>query len=71
MRSRLLGTTQLYDIEQNPAETRNVAASHPEVVAEHRKRIALLTRQLGTTKAIDSKLSEDDEERLRALGYIE
>ena len=61
----------LYNLEQDPAETRDVAASHPEVVGEHRERVEALTRQLGTSNAADSKLSSDDEERLRALGYLE
>jgi hypothetical protein len=61
----------LYDILHNPAETNDLAAAQPEVVAAHRERVAELTRQLGTSNAMDSKLSEDDADRLRALGYIE
>ncbi len=71
MRNRRLDTIVLYDLQNNPAETRDVAAEHPEVVAEHRERVIALTRQLGTSNAIDSELSADDEDRLRALGYIE
>ena len=71
MSLRRRGTTVLYDIEQDPAETRDVASLHPEVVAEHRERVEQLTQQLGTTEAADSVLSADDEERLRALGYLE
>ena len=61
----------LYDLERDPGETRDVAASWPEVVAEHRERVSALTRQLGTRNAADSKLSADDEARLRALGYVD
>ena len=69
--NRRLGTAVLYDILHDPAETNDLAAAHPEVVAAHRERVTELTRQLGTSNAMDSKLSEDDADRLRALGYIE
>jgi arylsulfatase A-like enzyme len=71
MYSRHQGTTVLYDIERNPAETRDVAALQPEVVAEHRERVNELTRQLGRSNAADAKLSADYADRLRALGYLE
>jgi arylsulfatase A-like enzyme len=61
----------LYDLENDPGETRDLAAERPEVVALHRERVRELTRQLGTSNALDSKLSADDAARLRALGYIE
>ena len=69
--ARSRGRMVLYDLENDPGETRDVAAAQPEIVAEHRERVSALTRQLGTSNAADSKLSADDEARLRALGYLE
>ena len=64
-------STVLYDLVNDPGETRDLAASEPEIVAQHRARVRELTRALGTSNAANATLSADDEERLRALGYLE
>ena len=38
------GTMALYDIDADPAETTNVAAAHPEIVARLEKRLAAMPR---------------------------
>jgi hypothetical protein len=63
--------TALFDLESDPGETRDVAGEHPELVRKHRARLDELTRALGTRQGEDATLSEDDAERLRALGYLE
>jgi len=61
----------LFDLTNDPGETRDVAAQHSDVVAAHGRRIAELASQLATKTGSDAELGSDDEERLRALGYLE
>jgi arylsulfatase A-like enzyme len=66
------GAIELYDLEDDPGETRNLAE------VEHERAAALFARLRswmdgagGTRGAPRMELSEDDVEALRALGYIE
>lgn len=61
----------LFDLETDPGELSDVSAEHPEVVARHRERIRELSESLSARRAVMEKLSEDDRERLRALGYLD
>jgi arylsulfatase A-like enzyme len=63
------GIDRLYDLRIDPGETADVAGQNPEVVAR-------LRRELEPYLAMDadavegSSLSEEEKERLRALGYL-
>jgi len=59
----------LFDLEEDPRETRNRARQHPEVLKEMRIRAAELSRELAS-KAPGSGLDEQDIARLRAIGYL-
>jgi len=65
------GTLRLFDLEADPGETRDVASVHPDVVDAHRRRSAELGEALSARRAVVERLSEEDRERLRALGYLE
>jgi arylsulfatase A-like enzyme len=65
------GRLHLFDLEGDPGETRDVAAAHPDVVEAHRRRIDELGETLSARRAVVERLSEEDRERLRALGYLE
>jgi arylsulfatase A-like enzyme len=65
------GRLHLFDLEGDPGETRDVAAAHPDVVEAHRHRIDELGEALAARRAVVERLSEEDRERLRALGYLE
>lgn len=65
------GSFLLFDLEQDPGETRNVAAQHPEVAARHRVRMAEIAETISARRAVVERLTEDDRDRLRALGYLE
>jgi arylsulfatase A-like enzyme len=60
----------LFDIEADPGETVDVSKQRPDIAAEHRKRIAQLTTALAGQVSEDEKLTEQDRQRLRALGYL-
>lgn len=62
--------SRLYDIANDPRETRDVAAEHPEVVAELLGHAEAYRR--GSDQAGGGvEFSDDEIEQLRALGYVE
>ncbi len=64
-----IGKAELYNLEQDPQETRNLAGEHPEVVAE----LAKLIRQRFSGLADRSKgqaVPEGLKKELEALGYV-
>jgi arylsulfatase A-like enzyme/Flp pilus assembly protein TadD len=63
---------ELYDLESDPGETRNVAAEQPATVAVLREKMqALLAHNPFTRQdAGAGNLSPDAQEKLRALGYF-
>jgi arylsulfatase A-like enzyme len=70
-RSRLDGALALFDLEADPGETIDVSARHPEIAAEHERRLDEITIKLANETDGPQGLSPYDEERLRRLGYIE
>ncbi len=64
-----IDTEELYDVENDPAETRNLAGENPEIVRDLR---AQLLQWVQTNKRVhkEVQLTEEATERLRALGYI-
>ena len=65
------GRHHLVDLQADVREQRNVAARHPEIVAEHQRRIGELAKRLGTASREEFRLRDEDRRRLRALGYLE
>ena len=63
---------ELYDLETDPAETRNIAAEQPAAVAVLRQKLlALLAHNPFTRQDVGAgNLSPDAQEKLRALGYF-
>jgi choline-sulfatase len=63
---------ELYDLEADPGETRNLAAQQPATVAVLREKMqALLARNPFThQEAAAGNLSPDAQQKLRALGYF-
>jgi arylsulfatase A-like enzyme/Flp pilus assembly protein TadD len=63
---------ELYDLENDPGETRSIAAEQPATVAVLREKLqALLAHNPFTRqKAGAGNLSPDAQEKLRALGYF-
>lgn len=65
-RFKLIGTA-LYDLEADPGETTDVAAAHPEIVAELRTLLtAPASRADGTAVEVDPETAAE----LDALGYL-
>ena len=59
---------EVYDLERDPAESRNLAGERPQVVASAR---AELDRMLaGATIQSPNQVSNEDLQRLQALGYV-
>ncbi len=48
-----------------------LGCSGTAIVAEHAQRIASLTQKLAASSAPPTELTEEDERRLKALGYLE
>lgn len=63
--------SELYDLERDPKESRNVAADYPDRVADLRERIVRLQGDAHPSASSDSNsLSAAQRRRLRALGYV-
>jgi arylsulfatase A-like enzyme len=61
----------LFDLRSDIPDGRDVSKEHPDVLQSHRERIDVLAAKLATSQGRDSELTEEDLERLRALGYAE
>jgi choline-sulfatase len=61
------GAPELYDLRADPTERRNLIRNRPEVAA----RLSPLLVRWGEDAAESVALSPEEEERLRALGYVE
>jgi arylsulfatase A-like enzyme len=68
---RPTGRAFLYDLESDPGEQRDLSASQALRVLAHRNRLNELTRSLAAAPAPRRELSEEEKDRLRALGYLE
>jgi arylsulfatase A-like enzyme len=69
------GTPRLFDLAADPGERRDLAASNPDRVGElfqlAQQVRALEASDAGTAVEIETTLSEEARENLRALGYLE
>jgi arylsulfatase A-like enzyme len=61
----------LVDLATDPHETRDESNQHPEIVAEHRARMAELARSLAGARNLQPGPTALERERLEALGYLE
>lgn len=68
-RRREDGTLYLFDLHNDPGETRDVADAFPIVARNHARRIDELADRLAARGDQPARLSPADQERLRALGY--
>jgi len=69
---RDLATLELYDLQADPNESRNLAAQQPEVIASLKEDLEHL-RTLAKSGAVAGQSGDIDnasKERLRALGYV-
>ena len=64
------GTLELFDLEQDPTEQVNRVADEPERTASLRALIADWRLRYEKSREV-APLSEEDRQRLRALGYVE
>lgn len=71
MHARRKGTTHLFDLGSKEGEEVDIAANHPELVTQHKKRLAALTQHFGTDVLVRLHLTDEDVDRMRALGYLE
>jgi arylsulfatase A-like enzyme len=70
---RGLAPVELYDLRTDPDERVNLAAKEPDRVAELRRDLEAMAAasRASAVKGTSSALDAADEERLRALGYLE
>jgi arylsulfatase A-like enzyme len=65
---------ELYDLESDPGEERNVVAEHPDVAAEMDALLDELVRrweaQAGSSETVPVPLDPEELDRLASLGYI-
>jgi len=63
--------TQLFDPDADPNELTNLAGERTDVLKAHRKRVDELVIKFSSDERSTQRLSEEDLDRLRALGYLE
>jgi hypothetical protein len=64
----------LYDIRADPGEEHDIASEHKEVVGRMEAEIVNLiknSKKQARGRADDVLLSDEDREKLRALGYVQ
>jgi len=64
------GGTELFYLPDDPKESQNVARKHPERVSALRKRLDQWDKDHPRGKPHESKLSAEDIEALKSLGYL-
>jgi arylsulfatase A-like enzyme len=64
------GTYRLYDLTNDPSETTDASAEHPDVAGDLRRKLAAIMAQETAVPSAESTLTEQQKERLRALGYL-
>jgi uncharacterized sulfatase len=64
------GTRLLFDVARDPRERTDLAARDPERAAELERRISDWRAQHTRAEAAPAAISDEDLERLRALGYV-
>ena len=63
---------ELYDLERDPAERRNLVTAEPQRASELSRLLSRWRReQLAVRSRSAISLSPEDEEALRALGYVD
>lgn len=61
---------ELYDLEDDPEESRNLAAAHPELAASLEGELRAALAKMGDVEA-HRAAGSDTSERLRSLGYVQ
>jgi arylsulfatase A-like enzyme len=61
----------LFDLDADPNELTNLAGERTDVLKAHRKRVDELVIKFSSDERSTQRLSEEDLDRLRALGYLE
>jgi arylsulfatase A-like enzyme len=67
--SDALGTRELFDLEEDPPERRNLAAANPDKLRELAARLRSWRER--ETLAGPAEVSPEDREALRAFGYVD
>ena len=61
----------LFDLAADPDETNDLSKEKPAILKAHRKRVDELVAKISSTDRNEQRLSPEDLDRLRALGYLE
>ena len=67
---RIENSWELYDIDRDPGETRNLAAENPAALQQLQEALACWADTLEFGEKTRVELSPDDKNELRSLGYI-
>jgi len=63
--------SELYDLEEDPEETKNLVGARPEVVARLERELEGLKKEFSSSRSLPIKeLTPEEKEKLRALGYV-
>ena len=60
---------ELYDLDADPAEARNLAPSRPDEVSRLESELSAIEDKMTVTEATEVSLTEEEKRRLESLGY--
>jgi arylsulfatase len=70
MRNSRDGSEELYNLEDDPLERTNLAASDPKTTAEMRKLFDMQVRSIQQAEILEREHSEEERKKMEALGYL-
>jgi hypothetical protein len=64
---------ELYDLEKDPGETKNLIDQHPDIAAPLKRRLSRWIADSGSGAAVPAAVHVEEaaEDQLRSLGYLE
>jgi arylsulfatase A-like enzyme/Flp pilus assembly protein TadD len=61
---------ELYDLDRDPGETRNLIEAEPERARELKSNLLVMAARISADRSAESRMDPDEARKLQALGYV-